>query len=89
VYKDENRAHKIENKLMTLSLNDFPCIEDYLSKFKTLRILLKGCNIDLKDDKCIYVISVKLDSAYFVFVSTFCATREALGSAYQAPTLDS
>jgi hypothetical protein len=33
------RAHHIENKLMTLSPNDFPCIEDYLSKFKTLRLL--------------------------------------------------
>jgi hypothetical protein len=32
------QAHQLENQLMTLSPNDFPCIEDYLSKFKTLRI---------------------------------------------------
>jgi hypothetical protein len=32
------RAHQIENQLMTLSPNDFLCIEDYLSKFKTLRL---------------------------------------------------
>jgi hypothetical protein len=44
------QSHQIENQLMTLSPNDFPCIEDYLSKFKTLRILFKECKIDMKDD---------------------------------------
>jgi hypothetical protein len=34
------RAHQIENQLMTLSPNDFSCIEYYLSKFKTLKLLL-------------------------------------------------
>jgi hypothetical protein len=33
------QAHQIENKLMTLSPNDFPCIEYYLSNFKTLILL--------------------------------------------------
>jgi hypothetical protein len=68
---------------MTLSPNVFPCIEDYLSKFKTLRILCKDCQIDVKDDRCIYVILANLGSAYSVFVSTFYATEEALGSSYQ------
>jgi hypothetical protein len=35
------QAHQTENQIMTLSPNDFPCIEYYLSKFKTLRILCK------------------------------------------------
>jgi hypothetical protein len=61
---------------MTLNPNDFPCIEDYLSKFKTLRLLLKDCKIDMKDDQCIYVILAKLGSAYFVFVSTFYALEK-------------
>jgi hypothetical protein len=74
---------------MNLNPNDFPCIEDYLSKFKTLRLLLKECKIDMKDDRCIYVILAKLGSAYSIFVSTFYATREALGGSYQAPTLES
>jgi hypothetical protein len=39
--------------------------------------------------QCIYVILAKLGSAYYVFVSTFYATREALGGSYQAPTLES
>jgi hypothetical protein len=83
------RAHKLENQLMILSPNDFPCIEDYLSKFKTLRLLCIDCKIDLKDDRCIYVILSQLDSAYFVFVSTFYVTIEALGSAYKEPSLES
>jgi hypothetical protein len=83
------RAHQLENQLMTLSPNDFPCIEDYLSKFKTLRLLCIECQLDLKEDRCIYVILAKLGSAYYVFVSTFYATREALGSAYKQPSLES
>jgi hypothetical protein len=43
------RAHQLENQLMTLSPNDFPCIEDYLSKFKTLRLLCIECQLDLSE----------------------------------------
>jgi hypothetical protein len=43
----------------------------------------------MKEDRCIYVILSKLGSAYFVFVSTICATREARGSAYKEPSLES
>jgi hypothetical protein len=65
------RAHQTENKLMTLIPNDVPCIEDYLSKFKTLILLCIDCKIDVKEDCFIYVILVKIGSAYFVFLSTF------------------
>ena len=41
---------------MTLSPNDFPFIQDYLSKFKTLRILCIQWKIDIPKDRCIYVI---------------------------------
>jgi hypothetical protein len=74
---------------MNLNPNVFTFIEYYLSKFKTLRIFIKDCNIDLKDDHCIYVILAKLGTTYFVFVSTFHATREDLGDSYNEPTLDS
>jgi hypothetical protein len=30
------RAQQLENQVLALSPNDFYCIEDYLSKFKTL-----------------------------------------------------
>ena len=76
-------AHQLENQLMNLISNDFPCIEDYLSKLKTLRILCIDCKLDMKEEWCIYVILAKFGSAYFVFVSTFYATRETLGSAYK------
>jgi hypothetical protein len=33
------QSHQLENQLMKLSTNNFPCIEYYLSKFKTLIIL--------------------------------------------------
>jgi hypothetical protein len=37
----------------------------------------------------IYDILAKLGSVYFVFVSTFYATREALGTTYKQPSLKS
>ena len=83
------RAHQLENKILNLSQNDFSCIEYYLSKFKTLRILCEECNIKLEEERCIYIIIFKLGSTYFVFVSTFYAMREALGKAYEKPTLES
>jgi hypothetical protein len=42
----------------------------------------------MEEECCIYLIISKC-SAYFVFVSTFYSMREALGKAYQKPTLES
>jgi hypothetical protein len=42
------QSHQIENQIMTLSPNDFSWNEDYLSKFKTLRLLCVECNIKLE-----------------------------------------
>jgi hypothetical protein len=83
------RAHHIEDQLMTLSPNDFSCVEDYLSKFKTLRLLCIDCKKDIKEDQCIYIILSKLGNAYYVFVSTFYATRDALENAYKDPNIES
>jgi hypothetical protein len=71
-----------------LSPSDFSCLGDYLSRFKTLRILYEECKIKMEEERCIYLIISKLGSAYFVFVSTFYAMREALGKAYEKPTLE-
>jgi len=84
---NEIRSHKLENQLIYVIPNYFSCIEDYLFKFKTLRLLLKDCKIEMKDDQCIYVIIVKLNSAYYVYVSTFHFTGEALGASYTIPLL--
>jgi hypothetical protein len=83
------QAHQFENQLMTLSPNDFPCIEYYLSKFKTLRLLFIECNLDVKEYRCIYAILAKPGNAYSVFVSTFYTTKETLMSAYKKPSLES
>ena len=56
-------AQQWENELLTLSPNYFSCIEDYLSKFKTLIILCEECNIVMKEERCIYLILSKLGSA--------------------------
>jgi hypothetical protein len=82
------RAQQLENQVLTLSPNDFSCIEDYLSKFKTLRTLCEECKIKIEEDRCIYLILSKLGSAYSVFVSTFYAMQEALGTTYKKPSLE-
>ena len=43
----------------------------------------------MEEECCIYLIISKLGSAYSMFVYTFYAMREALGKAYQKPTLES
>jgi hypothetical protein len=82
------RAQQLENQVLTLSPSDFSCIEDYLYKFKTLRTLCEECKINIDEDRCIYLILSKLGSAYFVFVFTFYAIQEAVGVAYQKPSLE-
>ena len=82
-------AQQLENQILTLSPSDFSCLGDYLSKFKTLRLLCEECEIKMKEERCIYLIFSKLGSAYSVFVSTFYAMKEALGKAYVEPTLES
>jgi hypothetical protein len=82
-------AQQLENKILSLIPSDFSCLGDYLSKFKTLKILCEECKIKMEEEPSIYLILSKLGSAYFVFVSTFYAMREALGKSYEKPTLES
>ena len=89
--KNEIWAFQLENGLLTLDPSNFPSIEDYLSKFKTLKLLLEGCNVSKEEDPLIYGILAKLPPTYLVFVSTFHSTREALlnvGQQYKTPSLD-
>jgi hypothetical protein len=83
------RAQQLENQILTLSPSDFSCLGDYLSKFETLIILCEECKIKMEEECCIYIILSKLGSAYYVFVSTFYAMKEALGKAYVKATLES
>jgi hypothetical protein len=43
----------------------------------------------MEEEHYIYLIISKLVSAYYVFVYTFYAMREALGKAYEKPNLES
>ena len=43
--KNEIPTFQLENDLLTLDPSNFPSIKDYLSKFKTLKLLLKGCKV--------------------------------------------
>jgi hypothetical protein len=84
------RTQQLENQILTLSPNDFSCLVDYLSRFKTLKILCEECNIKMEDEHWIYLILSKLCSAYSMFVSTFYVMREALGEeTYEKPNLES
>eukprot|EP00253_Pinus_taeda_P028506 PITA_28506 len=90
--KNEIRAHQLENELLILDPNNFSCIEDFLSKFKTLRYLLEGVKVKKEDSNLIYSILTKLGPTYSVFVSTFHSTREAFicqGKDYKASSFDS
>jgi hypothetical protein len=83
------RAQELENQVLTLIPSVFSCIGDYVSKFKTLKCFCEECEINMEEERCIYLILSKLGSAYPMFVSTFYAMREALGKSYQKPTLES
>ena len=72
---NEIQGHQLENELISLNPNDFLCIQDYLSKYKTLRVLCAECKIKKEDEKCIYHILSKLVPAYSVFVSTFYSMK--------------
>ena len=49
-------AHQLESELLTLGPNNFSSIEDLLSKFKTLKLLLEGCKVKKEDGSLIYCI---------------------------------
>ena len=72
--QNQIRAHQLENELLTLDPNNFSSIEDFLSKFKTLRLLLEGCKVKKEDSSLIYCFLAKLGPAYSVFVSAFHST---------------
>lgn len=47
---DELRIHELENQLLGLSLRSFSTLQYFFSKFKSLKLQLKDCGIDKKED---------------------------------------
>ena len=75
---NEIQGHQLEIELISLNPNDFSCIQDYLSKYKTLRLLCVECKIKKEDKQCIYHILSKLGPACSIFVSTFYSMKKSL-----------
>ena len=86
--QDELRGHQLENELIGLSPTNFDTIQDFFTKLKSIRLQLKQCGIEKEDKQLILSILSKLGPNYSVFVSTFYATKSALGSNYKMPSLD-
>jgi hypothetical protein len=75
---NEIQAHQLKNQLIALNPSDFSCIEYFLSKFKTLRLLLAECKIIKIDDQLIYVILAKLGTAYLFLYLLFTPLEKLL-----------
>ena len=86
--QDVLRGHQLENEIIRLSPSDFDTIQDIFKIFKFLLKHLKACGIDKKEDQLILSILSKLGPNYSVFVSTFFATKSAIGSTWKMPSLD-
>ena len=54
--QNEIRAQQLANVLLTLDPNNLSSIEDFLSKFKTLRLILEGCKVKKEDGSLVYSI---------------------------------
>ena len=85
---DRIRKLKLENELIGLSPCDFDNIQDFFLKFNSIRLELSNCGITKDDEQLILPILSELGHEYSIFVSTFYATMDALGSAYKMPSLD-
>ena len=78
---DRIRKFKLENELIGLISCDFDNIQDFFSKLNSIRMELSNCGITKDDEQLILSILSKLGPEYSIFVSTFYATMDALGSA--------
>lgn len=83
--QDSLRGHMLDNELIILNPGNFNTTKDFFTKMKSLR---QQCGIDKKDEQLILSILSKLSFEYSVFVSTFYATKDALGSQFKMQYLD-
>lgn len=86
--QDSIRGHMLENELISLSPGHFNTIQDFFTKLKSLRLQLKECGIEKKDEQMILSVFSELSSKYFMFFSTFYATKGALGTQFTMQSLD-
>ena len=77
----------MKNKLIGLSPCDFDNIQDFFSKLNSSRLEFSNCGITEDDEQLILSILSKIGPKYSIFVSTFYAIMDALGSAYKMYSL--
>ncbi len=78
----------MENELIRMSLRDFDTIQYLFTRFKFILQQLKACGITKRDDQIILSILSRLGSDYYVYVSTFCATKVAIWTTWNVASLD-
>lgn len=85
--QDELRSHQLENEFIGLNPTNFDTIQDFFTKLKSIRLQLEKCGTKKDDKQLILSILSKLGPNYSVFVSTFYATKCALGTTFKMSTL--
>ena len=59
--QDDLRGHQLEKELISLRPSEFETIEEFITKFKSLVLLLKQCGIEKEEDQLILSILSKLN----------------------------
>lgn len=85
---DRMKKIKLEKELIGLSPCDFDNFQEFLSKSNYIRLELSNCGITKDGEQLILSILPKLGPKFLIFVSTFYAIMDALGSTYKIPSLD-
>ena len=77
----------MEYEFISLRPSEFETIKEFITKFKSLVLLLKQCGITKEEDQLILSILSKLGPKNSLFVSTFYATKLAVRN-WRMPSLD-
>jgi hypothetical protein len=73
--KDAMRVDQLENELISLSPIHFRNLEEFFTKFKSLLFELNARGVTKEEEQLILSILSKLGPEYFVFVSSFQASK--------------
>ena len=77
----------MENELLALQPSSFEIIQRFFTKFKSLALQCKQCEVERKDGQLVLSVLSKLGSEYSVFVSTFHFRRASIPN-WKIPSLD-
>ena len=86
--QDKLQGHILQNELVSLHPSSFETFEQFFTKFKSLVLQCRKCEIEWKDEQNVLSILSKLGPEYYVFVSIFHSKREIFHD-WKVPSLDS